>query len=271
VAQFARALGKTADDHLFADRGSWWKNAVDKKTGYARLRNSDGSWMKDFDPFRSGANSDSVEGNAWQLTYFVPQDMPGLIKWIGADRFVDRLKWGFKQSYPWRFNAPGDQYWEFPVVQGNQQSMQFAFLFNWAHKPWLTQKWSRAILDRYYGYGLSNAYLGDEDQGQMSAWFLMAAMGLFQTDGGCSVNPVYEIASPIFKKITIDLGNRFGRGGTFTIIAHHVSRKNMYIQSAVLNGKKLESCMFPASELLKGGQLILEMGPTPNEKWGIRY
>ncbi|HEX5552872.1 MAG TPA: GH92 family glycosyl hydrolase [Chitinophagaceae bacterium] len=260
VAQFARALGKTADDHLFADRGSWWKNAVDKKTGYARLRNSDGSWMKDFDPFRSGANSDYVEGNAWQLTYFVPQDMPGLIKWIGADRFVDRLKWGFKQSYPWRFNAPGDQYWEFPVVQGNQQSMQFAFLFNWAHKPWLTQKWSRAILDRYYGYGLSNAYLGDEDQGQMSAWFLMAAMGLFQTDGGCSVNPVYEIASPIFKKITIDLGNRFGRGGTFTIIAHHVSRKNMYIQSAVLNGKKLESCMFPASELLKGGQLILEMG-----------
>ena len=210
-----------------------------------------------------------MEGNAWQLTYFVPQDVQGLIKQIGKDRFVERLNWGFEQSYPWRFNAPGEQYWQFPVVQGNQQSMQFAFLFNYAGKPWLTQKWSRAILERYYGYGLSNAYLGDEDQGQMSAWFIMAALGLFQTDGGCSTEPVYEIASPLFKKVTIDLGNRFGRGKTFTIIANDASRENMYIQSAVLNGKKLDSFMFPAKELLRGGELILQMGPS-SSKWGIK-
>jgi predicted alpha-1,2-mannosidase len=269
VAQLAKSLKKENDYHLFFERGSWWKNAIDTASGYARLRKSDGSWFPDFDPFRSGANEHYVEGNAWQLTYFVPQDVPALAEMIGIDTFVTRLKWGFEQSYKWRFNAPGDAYWAYPVVQGNQQSMQFAFLFNWVNRPWLTQKWSRAILDRYYGYGLSNAYLGDEDQGQMSAWFIMAAVGLFQTDGGCNVNPVYEIASPLYKKVTIDLGKQFGRGSTFTIKANDASRKNKYVQSATLNGKVLNSAIFPAAELLKGGELILEMGPKPNQKWGL--
>ena len=268
VAQLAKSLNKQDDFKIFDERGNWWKNAIDTATGYARLKNADGKWVKNFDAFRSGANSEYVEGNAWQLTYFVPQDVPGLIKQIGKERFVNRLTWGFEQSYAWRFNSPGEQYWRFPVVQGNQQSMQFAFLFNYAGKPWLTQKWSRAILDRYYGYGLSNAYLGDEDQGQMSAWFVMAALGLFQTDGGCNAESTYEIASPLYKKVTIDLGNRFGRGKTFTIIANNVSRENMYIQSAILNGKPLNSFMFPASELLKGGELVLQMRSSPG-KWGI--
>ncbi len=112
-------------------------------------------------------------------------------------------------------------------------------------------------MDRYYGYGISDAYLGDEDQGRMSAWFIMAAIGLFQVDGGCSVHPSYGIASPLFKKITINLGNRFGRRKSFTIIADNTSRKNMYIQSAVLNGKKLDSPFFNAGERLKGGSLVL--------------
>lgn len=269
VSQFAKSLGKTGDYHLFSDRGSWWKNAIDTTTGYARLRKSDGSWMPDFDPFRSGANEQYVEGNAWQLTYFVPQNVPALAKMIGIDTFVTRLKWGFEQSYKWRFNSPGEKYWDFPVVQGNQQSMQFAFLFNWVNRPWLTQKWSRAILDRYYGYGLSNAYLGDEDQGQMSAWFMMAAIGLFQTDGGCSVDPVYEIASPLYKQVTIDLGQSYGRGKAFAIQANNASRRNKYVQSATLNGHILKSSIFPASELLKGGELILQMGPEANEGWGL--
>ncbi len=270
VAEFAKALGKQDDYKLFSERGRWWKNAIDKQSGYARMRKSDGTWLQDFDPFRSGANSEYVEGNAWQLTYFVPQNVPALVDWIGKDRFLDRLKWGFQQSYKWRFNSPGERYGDFPVVQGNQQSMQFAFLFNYAGKPWLTQKWSRAILNRYYGYGLANAYLGDEDQGQMSAWFVMAAIGLFQTDGGCSIKPTYEIASPLYKKVTINLGNRFGRGKAFTIIAKDASRKNKYIQHASINGKKLLSPFFPASELLKGGKLVLQMGPEPNKEWGAR-
>jgi putative alpha-1,2-mannosidase len=162
-----------------------------------------------------------------------------------------------------------DQYWDYPVVQGNEQSMHFAFIFNWAGKPWSTQKWSRSILDRFYGYDVGNAYLGDEDQGQMSAWLVMTAIGLFQTDGGCCAEPIYEIGSPLYQKIEIDLGQRFGRGKKFTIIAKNASRNNMYVQSATLNGTMLNSFHFPASELLKGGSLVLKMGPKPNKNWGI--
>ncbi len=270
VSQFAKALGKESDFQEFKKRGEYWQNVIDPETGYARLRKSDGSWMPDFDPYKSGANEHYVEGNAWQLTFFVPQDVPALAEKIGTDRFKERLNWGFNESNKWRFNAPNDQYWDYPVMQGNQQSMHFAYLFNWVGQPWLTQKWSRAIVERYYGYGLANAYLGDEDQGQMSAWFLMASLGLFQTDGGCRVDPVYEIGSPIFSKVEINLGNRYGRGEKFTIEARNSSRDNKYVQGAILNGKPLNTFWFPASELLKGGSLILEMGSKPNENWGIQ-
>jgi putative alpha-1,2-mannosidase len=197
----------------------------------------------------------------------VPQDIPGLIAAIEPRRFLERLEWGFNESFKWRFNAPNDRYWDYPVIHGNQQSMHFAFLFNWAGRPWLTQQWSRAVLERYYGHGINNAYLGDEDQGQMSAWFVIAALGLFQTDGGCRVNPIYEIGSPLFEKATIDLGEQYGRGKTFTIEARNVSRLNLYIQSATLNGRPLTSWWFPAREALKGGHLILTMGPQPNPNW----
>ena len=270
VSQLAKALGKEEYYRTFSDRGNWWKNAINPATGYAQMRYSNGEWEKNFDPFKSGAIHHYVEGNAWQLTFFVPQDVPALTEFIGKERFIDRLSWGFKASEPWRYNAPGDQYWDFPVVQGNQQSMHFAFLFNWAGQPWQTQRWSRSIIDRYYGFDTSNAYLGDEDQGQMSAWFVMAALGLFQTDGGCNAEPVYELGSPLFEKIKIDLGKHFGRGKQFIIKASNTSRENKYIQSAKLNGKKLNSFKFPAKELLKGGTLELEMGNRPNKNWGIK-
>ncbi|MCP4311563.1 MAG: hypothetical protein GY790_09905 [Bacteroidetes bacterium] len=269
IGQFALALGRDKKYKTFNERGYWWKNVMDEETGYARLKDSLGQWKPDFDPFQEGRNKHYVEGNAWQLTFFVPQDVPALIETIGKDRFLERLEWGFASSEPFRFNAPRDQYWDYPVVQGNQQSMHFAYLFNWAGKPWLTQKWTRSILNRYYGHCVSNAYLGDEDQGQMSAWYVMSAIGLFQTDGGCRVNPVYEIASPLFEKVSIDLGRQYGRGKTFTIEARNVSRKNKYIQGAVLNGKPLNTFFFSASELLKGGSLVLEMGAEPNKNWGL--
>lgn len=269
VSQFAKALGKQSAYQEFKDRGQWWKNVIDPTTKYARMRDSTGTWLADFDPFKSGANEHYVEGNAWQLTYFVPQDVPGLARQIGEKTFVDRLEWGFGESEKWRFNGPNDQYWDYPVVQGNQQSMHFAALFNWVSKPWLTQQWSRSIIDRYYGYGVSNAYLGDEDQGQMSAWFVMNALGLFQTDGGCRVDPIYEIGSPLFQKVILDLGNRYGRGKQFTIEAKNASRVNIYVQKARLNGKELDTFWFRASDLLKGGSLVLDMGPEPNKNWGM--
>ncbi len=268
VGQLAKSLRKTNIYNNFNRRGYWWKNTIDND-GYCHLKLSSGEWMPDFNPFRSGANKHYVEGNAWQLTFFVPQDVPALVNLIGKDEFVKRLDWGFTASEPWRYNGMNDQYWDYPVMQGNQQSMHFAFLFNWAGKPWLTQKWSRSVIERYYGYGVSNAYLGDEDQGQMSAWFVMAAIGLFQTDGGCRSNPVYEIGSPLFSSVEIDLGEIYGRGRKFTIVANHASRLNKYVQSASLNGKPLNSFKFPAKELLKGGTLLLEMGSKPNPQWGV--
>lgn len=268
VGQFAKSLGKTDFYKTFNERGYWWKNVISSE-GYCHMKDSQGKWLPDFDPFRSGANQHYVEGNAWQLTFFVPQDVPELINLIGKERFMERLTWGFNQDEAWRYNAPNDQYWNHPVVQGNQQSMHFSYLFNYAGYPWLTQKWSRSILDRYYGYGVANAYLGDEDQGQMSAWAVMTSIGLFQIDGGCKVNPEYEIASPAFEKIIINLGEKYGRGEKFVIKAKNASKNNIYVQRAVLNGKKLESFKFPASELLKGGELVLEMGDTPNMKWGV--
>jgi len=267
VGQLAKALGNTEAYNTFNDRGYWWKNVISNE-GYCHLKDSSGKWMENFDPFRSGANHHYVEGNAWQLTFFVPQDVPALIEKIGKERFLERLEWGFNQDEAWRYNAPNDQYWDHPIVQGNQQSMHFAFLFNWAGKPWLTQKWSRSILDRYYGYEPANAYLGDEDQGQMSAWAVMATIGLFQMDGGTNAEPVYEIASPLFEKIEINLGEKYNRGQKFTIEAKGASRKNIYVQKAILNGKILNTFHFPASELLKGGSLILEMGDKPNTNWG---
>jgi putative alpha-1,2-mannosidase len=103
----------------------------------------------------------------------------------------------------------------------------------------------------------------------MSAWLIMASIGLFQTDGGSSASPIYEIASPLYQEIEIDFGGRFGRGKKFTIMAQEASRKNKYVQSATLNGRALNSFKFPASELLKGGSLVLKMGPEPNMNWGL--
>lgn len=269
IGQFAKSLGDQKRFEIYNDRGYWWRNAINPENGFAQMRDTTGRFVANFDPFASGAHVEYVEGNSWQLTFFVPQDVPALAKIIGKDKFAERLQWGFEASEPWRYNAPNDQYWDYPVVQGNQQSMHFAYLFNWVGKPWLTQRWSRSIAERYYNIGAANAYLGDEDQGQMSAWFVMTAMGLFQTDGGVNSEPVYEIGSPIYEKVVIDLGKRFGRGETFTIEAKNTSRKNVYVQKAMLNGKELRSFCFPASELLKGGKLELEMGSKPNTKWGI--
>lgn len=268
VGQLAKSLGEEKLYQQFNRRGYWWKNVIGED-GYCHLRDSNGVWMEDFDFFRSGANHQYVEGNAWQLTFFVPQDVPALVKMIGHKRFTDRLLWGFHQDEAWRYNAPNDQYWDHPIVQGNQQSMHFAFLFNYAGQPWNTQRWSRSILERYYGAAEGNAFLGDEDQGQMSAWAVMAALGLFQIDGGCAVNPTYEIASPLFEEVTINLGGKYGRGRQFVIKANNASRTNIYVQKAMLNGIRMSSFRFPVSELLKGGELELEMGNEPNKNFGI--
>ena len=160
----------------------------------------------------------------------------------------------------------GDYY----INHGNQPNMEAAYLFNYSGKPWLTQKWVREIQDRYYGSDPYNAWLGDEDEGQMGSWFVMSAMGLFETKGGASVKPFYEIGSPIFENVTIHLDPKYYPGKTFTIEAKNVSDKNRYIQSATLDGKALNKPWFYHDELVKGGKLTLIMGDKPNENWGSK-
>ena len=264
VGQLALALGRKDIADEFLKRSQNWRNNFDAKTGFTRPRQADGDWVTPFNPMSSAG---FTEGNAWQYTWFVPQDVPGLLNAMGQERFVSRLNKGFEQMAPKRFNPPGGYDPAATVDQGNEQDMQLPWLFNWAGKPWLSQKWTRAVLDSYYGYHPADAYLGDEDQGQMSAWFVMSSLGLFQTDGGCRVDPIYEIGSPLYPKITIHLSKTYYGGKTFTIEARNASPENIYIQSAEFNGKPLNQWWIRARDVLKGGSLVLDLGPKPNKDW----
>ncbi|RZJ20619.1 MAG: glycoside hydrolase family 92 protein [Acinetobacter sp.] len=272
VAQFAKAIGKKDGYEMFLKRAGNYKNVFDPETKYIRMKNRDGSWVKDWSPFccTSFSGSGYLEGNAWQYSFFNPHDVQGIINLMGKDEFNNRLNEGFEKSVKYNFNAEGDQYDLVPVNHGNQPNMQAAWLFNYSGKPWLTQKWTREIMNRYYGSTPYHGWLGDEDEGQMGAWYVMAAMGLFETDGGVSAKPFYEIGSPIFNKITIALDDKYYSGKTFVIEAKNTSDTNRYIQSAKLDGKDLTKPWFYHADLVDGGTLILEMGATPNMKWGVK-
>jgi len=275
VAQMAKALGKEKDYKMYTKRAFNYRNAYDPEVGYMRRKNRDGTWAS-FSPFGDVAwlGSGFVEGNAWQYTYFVPHDLSGLIELMGKDEFNNRLEKGFEKSAEHNFNSEnlGSNSLEgmgvLPINHGNQPNMQAAYLFNHSQKPWLTQKWANEIMEKYYGDTPEKGWLGDEDQGQMGAWFVMSAIGLFEMDGGASVKPIYEIGTPKFDKATINLDAKYYKGGKFTIETKNVSAENIYIQSATLNGRPLNKPWFYHEELVNGGSLVLKMGPKPNEKWG---
>jgi predicted alpha-1,2-mannosidase len=267
VAQMAKALGKQEDCEYFIKRAANYRNVFDPSVGYMRQKHEDGSWVKEFSPF---SGSGFVEGNSAQYTWFAPHDVQGLVDLIGKEEFNRRLNSDFEKSRASNFNATGDRMADFPINHGNQPTMQVAYLFNYSGAPWLTQLWAREIMARYYGTGPIDGYPGDEDQGQMGAWYVMSAMGLFEMDGGAATKPVYEIGSPIFDKVTVHLDRRYYKGDTFVIEARNNSRENMYVQSAMLNGKSLKKPWFYHSELVHGGELVLQMGPEPNKTWGSR-
>ena len=260
LAQAAKELGKKDDYTLFMKRSENWQNIFDPESGFMRPKNADGSWVEPFNPYHTPG---FVEGNSWQYSWFVPHNMKGLVNAIGKERFIARLDSAMVRSQKVNFNALGDNFSKYPINHGNQPNMQSCYLFNYAGAPELTQKWARAIQEKYYGMGPRDAYPGDEDQGQMSAWYVMSAIGLFQMDGGAAITPQYELGSPRFKKITIHLSDKYYNGKTFVIEAKNASRKNMYIRSATINGKKLNTWHFPQKELIKGGKLKLEMSDKP--------
>lgn len=272
VAQFAKSLGKKKEYEQFMKRAANYKNVFDTETLYIRMKHKDGTWVKEWDPYccTSFSGTGYLEGNAWQYSFFNPHDVQGILNLMGKDTFNSRLEEGFIKSTKFNFNAEADLYDRVPINHGNQPNMQAAWLFNYSGKPWLTQHYTREIMNRYYGSTPLHGWLGDEDEGQMGAWYVMSAMGLFQTNGGASEKPFYEIGSPIFPKVTIELNSKYYPGKTFTIEARNVSDKNRYIQSATLDGKPLNKAWFYHSELVDGGSLVLEMGPEPNMNWGSK-
>ncbi len=275
VGQMAKAIGNESDYKTFTKRAFNYNNVFCDSLGYVWMKNADGSWVSDFSPYGHSVfyGPGFVEGNAWQYTWFVPHDQQGLLDMLGKETYINRLEEGFKKSLPYRFNSENlDEnglvgVGILPINHGNQPNMEAAYLFNYAGAPWLTQYWVREIMNGFYGDSI-DAWPGDEDQGQMGAWYVMSAMGLFEMDGGTSVDPVYEIGSPVFEKVIIDLDTSYYKGSKFVIEAKNTSDKNRYVQSAKLNGKKLDKPWFYHSQLVNGGKLVLKMGPEPNKKWG---
>jgi predicted alpha-1,2-mannosidase len=266
VAQMAKALGHDEDHRRFGARSASWKNLFHPELKYIVPRDSSGAWMEDFDPF-SGRHF--IEGSAWQYTWYVPHDVPGLVEMMGRELFNRRLEEGFERSARHRFAAHAfDRYQprsvEYYVNHGNEANMQAAFLFNYSGKPWLTQRYSRAILDSYYGATPYHGWEGDEDEAQMGAWFVMSALGLFEMDGGTSAPPMVDLTSPLFERIVIRLDPRFYGGRQFVIEARGNSTEKIYIQSAALNGRPMGEPRIPFSAIVGGGTLVFEMGSEPN-------
>jgi len=270
VAQMAKSLGKTDDYEYLMKRSGNWKNLFNPELKYIVPKDSTGKWLENYNPF---SGQYLVEGNGWQYSLYVPHDIPGLIDLIGVDLFNARLEEGFEKSVAEKFAAHAfDRYMPEPVEyyinMGNQVNMQAPYLFNYSGKPWLTQKYSRAILDTYYGSTPYHGWEGDEDEGQMGGWFVMSAMGLFEMEGGCETVPMVNISSPLFNKITIKLDNNFYKGKKFIIEARNNSKENIYIQSATFNNEPLNNVRIKFQDIVNGGKLVLEMGPEPNKKWG---
>lgn len=268
VAQMAKALGKNEDYQFFTNRSKAYQHLFDSKTGFMRGKAADGkSWNEPFDPKHSNhrEHTDYTEGNAWQHSWFVPHNVDEFISLHGSNElFVKRLEQLFTESSEITGNNISadisgliGQY-----AHGNEPSHHIAYMFNHANQPWRTQYWVRHILDTQYNT-TPNGLSGNEDCGQMSAWYVFSSMGLYP------MNPAsgeYEIGSPIFEKAKINLED----GKSFVIEAENVSDKNFYIQSATLNGVPFNKTAISHQQIVQGGILHFVMGSEPNKSWGLK-
>ncbi|MEO8110756.1 MAG: GH92 family glycosyl hydrolase [Ginsengibacter sp.] len=269
AAQMAKSLGHTDDYKKLIKYSNGWTLIFDPLEKLIHPRDAKGNFIGKFDLYQPWRGFQ--EGNAVQYTFYVPQNPAGLISKIGNADFNKRLDTIFETSQKNAFGG-GKEIDAFAGItsvynHGNQPDLHISWLFNFSGKPWLTQKWTRAICNEFYGteqihgYG----YGQDEDQGQLGSWYVMASLGLFDVKGFTDSRPIIEIGSPIFDTAGIQLGN----GKKLVIETKNNGAKNVYIQSAQWNGKPLNNCWMYRDELMKGGKLILTMGKNPNTKWGV--
>lgn len=270
LAQLAKELEHEADYQEFMSRSKNYRNLWDAQSGFFHPRNRSGQWVGPFDPYAHAKGF--VECNAAQATWFVPHDYDGLAELMGGkDKLIERLNLSFEQASVFGFTAGKSHDQEtqkelsrIPINYGNQPSMQTAFIFNAVGAPWLTQLWSRAVVDSVYsGLSPNTGYNGDEDQGQMGSLAVLMKIGLFQLDGGTTKDPIYQIGSPVFDYVEIQLNTDYYDGGHFVIRSINNSNENVYIQSVKLNGVLIDRYYLHHSEIVSGGELELEMGPQP--------
>ena len=261
VAKVAKLLGKKDDYEYFFNRSRSYKKYYDPETRFLRAVGTDGKFRLPFNPFfAEHRTNDYTEGNAWQYTFLVPHDVKGLIKLFGSDKaFMSKLDslffvegWAGDNASPDMSGMTG-QY-----AHGNEPSHHVIYMYNYAGRPDKAAPLLRKMLNEMY-LDQPDGLSGNEDVGQMSAWYILSSVGLYQVD---PVGGRFVIGSPLFDKATVNVG----RGKTFTVVAKNNSDKNIYVQSARLNGKTLKNSYVDFNDILHGGTLELVMGPKPS-KW----
>ena len=272
VAQMAKSLGYENDYQKLMNQADYWKNIFNPETKFIRPKLPNGEFIEEFDPMKPWDGFQ--EGNAYQFTWFIPHDPAALISKLGVNLFNERLEKTFTESRKSLFGG-GKNIDSFSGIealynQGNQPCLHQPWLFNYSGKPWLTQKWTRIICDEFYGIEPLHGYgFGqDEDQGQLGAWYVMNALGLFDVQGHASANPTFQFGSPVFDKVTIQLENNPAK--KLIIETKNNSAENMFVQSVEFNGNAIENCWINRAELMKGGTLKFEMDSIPNKNWGIK-
>jgi predicted alpha-1,2-mannosidase len=259
IAQMAKDLGKIGDYNLFMKRSKKYTQYYDTITGFMRGKNADGQWRVPFDPrFSKHRKDDYTEGNAYQWSWFVPHDVPGLIDLVGGkETFIKNLDVLFSTSSELvGDDVSGDisgligQY-----AHGNEPSHHIAHMYNFVDQPWKTQQVTDKIMNELY-FNDPNGLAGNEDCGQMSAWYVLNAMGFYSFSPG---NTTYSIGRPIFDEVEINLPT----GKQFVLKAKNNSRENKYIQRTILNGKDLTTPFFSHDQLISGGKIEFKMGNSP--------
>lgn len=261
VAKVAKLLGKKDDYEYFFNRSRSYKKYYDPETRFLRAVDTDGKFRLPFNPFfAEHRTNDYTEGNAWQYTFLVPHDVKGLIKLFGSDKaFMSKLDslffvegWAGDNASPDMSGMTG-QY-----AHGNEPSHHVIYMYNYAGRPDKAAPLLRKMLNEMY-LDQPDGLSGNEDVGQMSAWYILSSVGLYQVD---PVGGRFVIGSPLFDKATVNVGG----GKTFTVVAKNNSDKNIYVQSARLNGKNLKNSYVDFNDIRHGGTLELVMGPKPS-KW----
>ena len=262
IAQFAKALGKQADYAYYLKRSQNYKNVFDAKVGFMRGRMSDGSWDTPFDPELAQKHSAFTEGSSMQYSWYVPHDVANLIKLMGGkQQFVKRLDQLFDTEVPKeKVQEQEDiagligQY-----VQGNEPSHHIAYLYDYAGQPWRTQERIHQVMQTMY-FSRPDGLPGNDDIGQMSAWYIFSAMGFYPVAPN---NLTYEIGTPRVDRAAMKLAD----GKQFTMIAHNLSEKNFYVDHLLLNGKPLDRSYIEHKDIAAGGTLEFFMRATPNKSW----